>query len=312
MKKLSLPALAGQSAAPYNRSMSILDIIRPLRTPDLSGFVKVRVASQTVGWTKRDFAIFLDGFDQTWDLIDDQLVLNKAFEESFETRTDAIDKTFMALSAKGVLPPMPDYSAFGGIDLYPLTADFDEAPVAAVKRFYAVYLGSKNLTVMINGYKGDHYWVARRGRTVHDEPGTLDVITAGAVDYRHTLRETLVEEAATEAGLEEADLKDLTSAGRLHLAYLTPKGFLRDEVFHVYDLDLGDKIPQTRLPVEVEGFQLLPIAEVIRLLDQGNAFKSQINMVIADFLLRHNHLKQGCAELKKFLYEERSLEEFAA
>jgi hypothetical protein len=293
--------------------MSILQTIKPLKNPDLTGFVRVLVAGQQVGWTKRDFAKQLADFDATWNFTGDTLILSDQFQD-FDSRTQAIDDTFMEMSAKALLSAMPDYSAFGGIDWYGASPGFAMAPLCAVKRFYAPYLGIRNDAVMLNAYRGDRYWVAIRSQFVHDAPGKLDLIAAGAVDYRHDVWQTLLEEAETEAGLEEKDFTNLKKAGVLRVYYLTTQGFLREENFHIFDLEIGDDVVlKTRLPIEVEGFQLLSAAEIIAALEKGDVFKYQQNLTVTDFMIRHGLLNETHLEyaaLKKFLSEDRKLEEF--
>ncbi len=283
--------------------MSLLKTIIPFKSPDLSQFIKVYVGEQQIGWTPVEFSKQISSFNDVWYLGPKGLELNATLN-GFDERTKAIDETFMALSNAGILPPMPDYSAFGGIDWFP--AHTNENPLFIVKRFYSPCLGIKINSVMLNGYNDQGYWVAKRGTSVDTAPGKLDLITAGALRYQETVFEGLLHEGSDEAGLDEQDLKNAVFTGTLHLPNIHSKGFFTNETFHVFDLDLKDKTPETKLEVEVDGFSLIPFDQLVDILETGSIFKEHIHLVVIDFIIRHGHLTDTHPEyhaVKKLLHQ---------
>ncbi|MDB5477618.1 MAG: hypothetical protein JWM96_113 [Alphaproteobacteria bacterium] len=290
------------------KNMRLIENIRPFKSASLEHFVKVIALGQQVGWTPLAFAEIISDFDTTWTLHGHELHLNEALA-SFDQRSRAVDETFVALSKAGVLPTMPDYSALGGIDWFPVSGASNGEPLFLIKRFYVTCLGVQWQSVVMNGFTGDQYWTARRGRNVHDAPGKLDILAAGSMTCEDTVFDTLIHEAHTEAGLGENELKNAVRVGSLFLYYLDKRGFLRNEHLHVFDLDMGSIIPKTNLPEEVEGFDLMPIAKVMQLVEEGQEFKREINLVITDFLLRHGHITRDYPHyeaLLTLLYQEKA------
>lgn len=276
--------------------MNFSDVVRPYKSADLTGFVRVFVADQAVGWTKKDFAALLHDFDDTWQLRDNCLHLNPALTD-YDSRTAAIDKTFMDLSAKGHIPTLPDYSALGGIDWFPIYRGQDIDRLAIVKRFYAPYLGIHFKTVMVHGFYNDRYWAAKRGKIVEGAPGMMDIMVAGAVRHDQTLEEAVLDEGHAEAGVAPECLAKIRPVQELELFYHTDSGFLMNETFYIYEYDTkGEFVPHTNLPLEVEGFQEYSFQDIMIAVQHGGIFKGQINLVLVDFLMRHGLLTSDHAD----------------
>lgn len=283
-----LLALAAQGA--YKRNMKFSATIRPYKSADLTGFLRVFVAGQPVGWTKPEFAALLDSFNDTWFLRDNALHMNDALAD-FDTRAKAIDDTFVALSDQGHIPAMPDYSMLGGIDWFPIYSGQDIDRLALVRRFYAPYLGIHFKTVMVHGYHDNRYWAAKRGKIVEGAPGMMDIMVAGAVRHDQTLEEAVLDEGYAEAGISRDWLPDIRHKQDLELYYLNDGGFFINETFHIYEFDTkGEFTPRTNLPLEVEGFQEYSMHDLLIAVQHGGIFKGQINMVLTDFLIRHGYL----------------------
>lgn len=287
--------------------MRFTDRIRPYKSIDLTGFVRVLVDGYTIGWTQRDFANLLDGFDTTWQMDAAGLHLNPAFDD-YDSRTRAIDDTFTALSVTGHIPTLPDYSMLGGIDWFPVCGP-DRSHLAVVKRFFAPYLGICWENILVNGYYGDHYWVPQRSRFVDSAPGMLDILVAGAVRHDQTKEEALYDEGLCEAGITPEWHPHLRYIRTIHLYYPSSRGFLVNELFHLYDFDTqGAFTPETRLPAEVESITAYPVSKVMEMVLQGAYFKPQTHLVIIDFLLRHNHIGPDHPEydaIRQMLDEEK-------
>jgi 8-oxo-dGTP pyrophosphatase MutT (NUDIX family) len=284
--------------------MSFIENILPYKITDFSAFVPVLVVGQEIGYTKPDFAKTISDFDNTWNLTSNGLELSAEFE-TFDDRSAAVDKTFLGLTAAGLLAAEPDYSAFGGTDWYPVRYRQNAVPLFKVRRFYTVYIGIQNNAVFLNGYHNGEYWLAVRSSNVHEDPDMLDVITGGSTRYGESTYETLIHEAHDEAGLDPEDLVRAIPCGSLYVRWINPEGFLRHEHFHLFDIDLKDKVPQTRLPIEVVGFKKYSFEELFTLVETGKQIKPHMNLVITDFMLRHGLLKNdytGFNILNEILY----------
>lgn len=286
--------------------MRFLKNIHPFKVSELGGFVKVFALGKLIGWTPRDFALKISHFNDVWLFADDGLRLNPRFTD-MEARTKAVDDTFVAMADAGIVPAMPDYSAFGGVDWLPALAHEDGEITFIIKRFYYSFLGIQNHSVILNGYTGDQYWAAIRSQNVESAAGKLDVIVAGTIRHGETVREALIHESHDEACLSESDLREVRTIGKLHMPNINARGFLHDEWLYVFDLDLKDKKPEVGLPIEVDGFKLMTMEEVIDGIQQGDVFKEHINLVVTDFLIRHGYLDrqhEKFEEIKNLLYRE--------
>jgi len=90
------------------------------------------------------------------------------------------------------------------------------------------------------------------------------------------------EEAGVSAGLAER----ARAVGVVTYAHASEKGFKPDVLF-CYDLELpADFVPRC-MDGEVEEFQLRPLPEVAALVRDTTEFKPNCNLVVLDFLVRH-------------------------
>ena len=286
--------------------MQFLKNIHPFKINELDHFVKVMVGGKQIGLTPPDFAYTISNFNDVWQMTDNGLELNDEYC-TFEERTKAVDDTFMALSDAGILPPLPDYSAFGGIDWLSVKPHEGADALFVVKRFYYSCLGIQVHAVIVNGFTDDEYWVAVRGKKVESGAGKLDVIVAGMIRHGESVVEAMYHESQEEACLSPEDLTDAREIALLHLPNLNRYGFLQDEWFHIFDINLKEKTPVVGLPIEVESFRKISIQELMTYLEDGVSIKEHIRLVITDYLIRHGHLNEshpGFQKIKELLYRE--------
>lgn len=286
--------------------MPFLRNLHPFKISQLDDFIKVFVGDKQIGLTPRDFANKISSFNDVWSVADHGLVLNPNLK-SFDERTKAIDETFKGLSEAGILPPAPDYTDFGGVDWINAYPHDGSGPLFIIQRFYYSCLGLQAHAVIVNGYSGNHYWAAIRSKNVETGPGKLDVIVAGMIRYQESMMEAMAHEAEEEAGLTEEDVKGMKEVSTLHLPNLNRYGFFQDEWLHVFDIDLKDKTPIVGMPIEVDGFKLLTIEQLVRDIEDGTVFKEHIHVVVTDFLIRHGYLNESHPEfeaIKELLYQE--------
>ena len=71
---------------------------------------------------------------------------------------------------------------------------------------------------------------------------------------------------------------------------------LRSDTLFCYDLELPADFEPRCNDGEVAGFELLPLAEVARIVRESDEFKPNCNLVVIDFLLRHGFIACGHPE----------------
>jgi len=177
--------------------------------------------------------------------------------------------------------------------------DFDvrhdpASPVLAIlDRGALPAFGIIGVGVHMNGYlhraDGIHLWIAKRSATKKLDPGKYDNIVGGGVSAGMTPFETLIKEAAEEAAIPAATIARAREVSRIAYAMDRPEGLRRD-LLVCYDLELPEDFTPTAADGEVESFHLLPAAEIPKLLAARDSVKFNVNLVLIDFLLRHELL----------------------
>jgi 8-oxo-dGTP pyrophosphatase MutT (NUDIX family) len=113
---------------------------------------------------------------------------------------------------------------------------------------------------------GLHLWVAVRARDKSIAPGKLDNIVAGGIPAGLSPEETLVKEAAEEAGIPPELAATARPAGRIGyvMAWHEPRQArgMRRDTLHVFDLDVPEGFVPRPGDGEVERFELWPVGRV--------------------------------------------------
>ena len=164
------------------------------------------------------------------------------------------------------------------------------AVLTQIDRGALAVLGIQAEGVHLNGLvaqpDGLHVWLGRRAADKLLDPGKLDHIVAGGISAGLDASQTLVKEAAEEAGLDAALVTSATYHGAITYTMQRPEGLRRDRL-HCYDLML----PASTIPVPVDGevaaFELWPIGRVLDTVRETDAFKFNVNLVLIDLFLRH-------------------------
>ena len=196
----------------------------------------------------------------------------------------------------------------GWRDEHYLISDGEGTPLFSVERSATALLGVLNLGVHLNGFvrrtDGIWLWMARRARNRPRYPGKLDQMVAGGMTAYQSPQQVMKRECQEEAGVPMTLAETLKSVGLVTLCHHNSKGQLRREIIYTYDLELPETFQPCNQDGEVEEFQLMPIAEVMRLVAETDDIKINCNLVVLDFLVRHSvlHADQACyAELVKGL-----------
>ncbi len=136
---------------------------------------------------------------------------------------------------------------------------------------------------------GIHLWIGERAKDREVSPGKLDNLIGGGQPIGLTLEENLAKEAGEEAGLGPDYVEQMKAAGTI--GYMLEKqGGLRNDGLFVYDLELSENVIPKNTDGEVEKFTLMPANEVAAIIRDTDRFKFNCNLVILDFLARHELL----------------------
>ncbi|GFR47377.1 hypothetical protein Agub_g9089 [Astrephomene gubernaculifera] len=179
-------------------------------------------------------------------------------------------------------------------ELYPVVPSFSAAPLLLVERAAATLLGIKAYGVHVNGFVrqpdgGLKLWVARRSMTKPLWPGKLDHIVAGGQPHGLSCAANVLKECEEEAGIPAPLAATARPVGAVSYTTISASGYKPDVLF-CYDLELPPDFVPTPLDGEVSEFRLLPVEEVAAIVAGSTEFKSNCNLVIIDFLVRHGYL----------------------
>jgi 8-oxo-dGTP pyrophosphatase MutT (NUDIX family) len=161
--------------------------------------------------------------------------------------------------------------------------------LARIDRGALPSFGIQATGVHVNGLvrrrDGLHLWVARRARDKHLDPGKLDNIVAGGVPADLGPMETLIKEAAEEAGIPPDLAAAAVQVGVIEYAMERPEGLRRD-VLYCYDLSLPEDFVPVATDGEVEAFELWPISRAVETVRETDDFKFNVALVLIDLFLR--------------------------
>ena len=213
---------------------------------------------------------------------------------TFEARTEAVERVVRALADAGVI------TGWRG-ERYPVTSGFGREPRLSIERAAASAFGVKAYGVHVNAYTTrideaggggrrvvDKVWVARRSLKKSKWPGMLDHLVAGGQPMGISLLDNVVKEAGEEAGVPEALARAAARpVGAVSYLAADSSGRLGQDVLFCFDMELPTDFVPTAVDGEVESFQLVPVAEVLKIVATTEEYKPNCALVLADFFVRH-------------------------
>ena len=269
-----------------------MDDLRPLlrwvqRCHDhqLNQFRPFYVAGYKVGWIRPED---LPLFEQSPALfaVESERVTLLGEPSSPKERSAQLDAVLRQWQGQGHIT--------GWRDEHYLISNDEGTPLFSVERSATALLGVLNLGVHLNGFvkrtDGIWLWMARRARDRPRYPGKLDQMVAGGMTAYQSPQQVMKRECQEEAGVPMTLAETLKSVGLVTLCHHNSKGQLRREILYTYDLELPETFQPCNQDGEVEEFQLMPIAEVVRLVAGTDEIKTNCNLVVLDFLVRHGVL----------------------
>jgi 8-oxo-dGTP pyrophosphatase MutT (NUDIX family) len=156
---------------------------------------------------------------------------------------------------------------------------------AALPSFGIIGAGA-HLNGLVERADGLHLWVAKRAADKKLDPGKLDHLVAGGIPAGLTPMQTLVKEAAEEAGLPESLAALAKPVGRFAYNMERAEGLRRDVIF-AFDLLLPETFQPVPADGEVESFALWPIARALEEVATSDTFKFNVNLVLIDLFIRY-------------------------
>lgn len=208
----------------------------------------------------------------------------------------ASDATGLTLSDAAALPGIAAAMAKRGFgrtrdEAFDVRATPDGPVLAQIDRGALPAFGIAAVGVHMDGLvespEGLKIWVARRAADKALDPGRLDHIVAGGVSAGYTAAETLIKEAAEEASLPATLATQAKPVGTISYSMERNEGLRRDRL-HCFEILLPPDFTPHPNDDEVEHFQLIPVAQLLDLLQTRDTIKFNVALVWIALLLRHN------------------------
>ncbi len=262
--------------------MALYDHISACNTHDPGGRKAFVVAGKRVGWVADDLADRMTSWERYFNVTSDTLIVHDSLKD-VEARSAALAEVGASLMVQQALPRNRE-------ELCPVFESFGAPNLLRIDRAWLESFGVTSYGVHVNGYverrDGPELWVGVRAQNREVAPGKLDNMVAGGLPVGVTLAENLVKEAAEEASVPEGLAKTAVPVGVVTYMFDTDRGVRRDLLF-VYDLKLpADFIPKNT-DGEVSGFVRWPARQALRVVEETDEFKFNVNLVIIDFAIRH-------------------------
>ncbi len=266
--------------------MALLDRIRECTAHDPSRYRPFIVDGTTVGAVRDEFLPALADHSDVLVITEHSISLHDQ-HRSFEQRSEALDTVVHELADRGVVRWL-------GSEHYPLVDQFGGQPFLRLERSALPTFGARAFGVHMHGIvrrpDGLHLWIARRARGKTTHPGKLDNMVAGGQPLGLTIAQNLIKECGEEADIPPELARAAVPTGCVSYRLDIDRGLRHDTLF-LFDLELPEDFLPRPVDGEVESFELLPLAEVRRLVEDTTEFKFNCNLAIIDLLLRHGHLK---------------------
>jgi 8-oxo-dGTP pyrophosphatase MutT (NUDIX family) len=250
-----------------------------------SDFKRFYIAGQPVGYVKHHVVEQLSSWSQYFAITDDSLSL--LADDSIEARSSVLAEVVNGLAARGIWR-----EAMG--EIYPVIGHERDEVYALLDRVAAGLFGIRTFGQHLNGYvhsdDGMLLWLARRDPGRIHFPNKLDNIVAGGLPYQLSFAENLRKECHEEAGMPGELADRAVAVGAID--YCRDNGIgLKPDTLYCYDIEMSADFVPRNTDGEVSEFILLPVQEVMRLVNDTDEFKLNCNLVFIDFFIRHGFIK---------------------
>lgn len=248
-------------------------------------YLPFKVAEQTVGAVHRERLANFTAYPEVFQVGERDIRLSPSLSTP-EARTRAVDAVLRDWWARGGLPNWRG-------EPYRVAEEFHAPPVMLLERAAARLFGVRTYGVHLNGLcwrKGRlHLWLGRRSRHSPTYPSRLDQLVAGGLTAGMSVAEVLSKECMEEAAIPPELAARAVPVGLVSYRMERDHCLIRDTLI-VYDLMLPETFEPRNTDGEVEEFLVWPVEKVMETVAFTDEFKTNCNLVILDFLLRHGYL----------------------
>jgi 8-oxo-dGTP pyrophosphatase MutT (NUDIX family) len=259
------------------------------------------IDDKQIGWVSHQFILHLKQWPEIFNLTDNRVFFTKNIT-GLEERTRIMREICEELESKKLIPESRKED-------FTVMRQFGEEPLFYLDRAWIPVFGFIAYGIHVNGYVETpvtpEMWIGVRSLNSRVDPGKLDNMVAGGLPSGYTIEENVIKESWEEASVPISIASKSRPAGTLSYTMEVKEGLRRD-VLYIYDLIL----PSDFYPVDQQGehssFFILPVAEVLKIVEETNNFKFNINLVIIDFAIRYGILKPDHPEFLKLTRELRS------
>jgi hypothetical protein len=262
--------------------MSYLRHLEACNRFDPDVFLPFLLAGRRIGFIRRDNAKALTPFPLVFEIDDRAVRLADRLATSAE-RGAALAEVSSALVRAGAVVALRG-------EAFAITEGWLGPTLFELDRGAVPFFGTRSYGIHLNGYCRDGgrlmLWVGRRALDKKVAPGKLDNLVAGGIGAGFDARQTLVKEAAEEAGMAEALAGRARPVGAMMYRMALADG-MRDDVLFSYDLDLPVDFTPRNTDGEISGFELMALDDCLRLVRETDDFKFNVNLVLIDFAMRH-------------------------
>ncbi|MCC9620632.1 DUF4743 domain-containing protein [Thalassospira sp. MA62] len=266
--------------------MSFLDHIAACNNANFSRYARFRMAGTAVGAIRSDFASAL--CQHSSDFIRDtngEYGL-AAHVKTPEDRSALLAETVAALTQQGIIKSLHG-------EKFDIRNRLSDVPFCQLDRSAMPYFGCRSWGVHMNGFvrkpDGIHMWIAHRSKNKPTYPGMLDNMVAGGQPTGLGFHENMIKECGEEADIPPQLAAKVQAVSTVSYFHETDQG-LKPDIMINYDLELPEDFTPRCADGEVERFELLPLAEVAKIVRDSFDFKFNCALVIIDFLIRHGFL----------------------
>jgi len=272
------------------RNKAYLNWIYECNQYNSGDFLPFFIDTSVLGYVHKDKLSVFEPFESTFLLTELEGRIAMTFQpnvNNFKVRSQAVDKVAKSWYQSGVI------SSWVG-EQYDVSTGFNHPSFFTIERAASSLLGIKKYGIHLNAWvekQGEVFiWVARRARDKFTFPGKLDHLVAGGHGTGYRIEETMIKECAEEANIPQSIAEQAKPVSLVSYVMDIHQKLQQDNLF-VYDLKLDPDFLPHNTDGEAEEFYLWPIAKVLERVATTRDYKTNCNLVIIDFAVRHGYLK---------------------
>ena len=267
--------------------MSFLRWIHYINNFNPSNFLPFTIEGQQVGWIKKQHLVHFQEFPFVFQTNSEAIQLHPRLNTP-DKRTTTLTPILEQWRDAKILPRWYH-------EMYPVATGLYRPPLMLIERAAAPFFGIRAYGIHVNGIvvqkQNMQMWIARRAYEKMTYPGRLDQMVAGGQPSHLTAWETAIKECEEEAAIPETLARKAKMVGAINYRMEVEDGVRQDVIFN-YDLKLPASFTPINADKEVAEFYLWPIEQVMETVEKTDEFKTNCNLVVIDFLIRHGWLQE--------------------